>query len=204
MRARARAVLVRSVGRPLHADARRHAATVTSVCCASDMARRTARGLLWMEGVDQATRGRCGLAGRRCESAHVPMGSGAGARGFQEQDQSARHRPVIGVRVGLAEAYSALGGDKTIPLMRCLKSMRDEDALTQLYQPSAILQATRNQQRWCRAGVTLALINAENFVGRGSGFSRSDDGLKSQLDQRHRLRMCCPPFPPVVLVNVLI
>jgi hypothetical protein len=43
-------------------------------------------------------------------------------------------------------------------------------ALTELYQLRAILQPTRNSQDQRCAGVTLALKDAEFFVGRGGGF----------------------------------
>uniref|UniRef100_E6PQI8 Uncharacterized protein n=1 Tax=mine drainage metagenome TaxID=410659 RepID=E6PQI8_9ZZZZ len=42
-------------------------------------------------------------------------------------------------------------------------------ALVKLYQLRAILQATGNSRHQRCTGVTLALFNAEFFVGRGGG-----------------------------------
>ena len=58
-----------------------------------------------------------------------------------------------------------------VPLVREVNAVRNELALAKLYQLRAMLQATGNSGHRRCAGVTLALIDEEFFVGRGGGFS---------------------------------
>lgn len=58
-----------------------------------------------------------------------------------------------------------------VPLVREVNAVRNEPALVKLYQLRAMLQATGKGGRRRCAGVTLALIDEEFFVGRCVGFS---------------------------------